>query len=88
MPWGEGLGKGGRDNVNMNGTVFCTRGLCSLSLWKRAAVRVPEAQEKPLTLTHSRWERGKKVPVKVSRIFYPKPSRYKHGRIRNTTPLH
>jgi len=40
--------------MDENGSAF------SLSLWERAGVRVPTGLEKPLTLTLSLWERGKK----------------------------
>jgi len=54
----------------MNLTVFCTTGLCSLSPRERAGVRVPKRRKKPLTLSLSQRERGKKVPVKINLTTY------------------
>jgi hypothetical protein len=54
----------------MHLTVFCTNGLCSLSLRERAGVRVPRSRKKLLTLTLSQGERGQMVPVKIDLTMY------------------
>ena len=50
----------------MHLTVFYRSGICSLSLRERAGVRVPKLRKKPLTLTFSLGERGKKGSVKIN----------------------